>query len=364
MNTEIEFLRQLETDLDDATSREIARLERAALEGAIRRNTGRAWVRVAGVAAAFLVVAGAIGFLVGGGDMTTSGSSERFDEVGKAVAGGAGGVDAGGPAPAPAASAPPGDITNYPGFIENESVGDSGEQSLGERPVPSEHQRDLSKIVRDGRIGIVVPDDRFGDAVGDLTFIAERHGGFILSSSTNNDRSGTFVLRIPAKRFDRALGDIRDLATHVRFQEIRGDDVTAEFIDFQARLRILQERRALLSRLSEDATTADEILRFASQIDDVHLRIEQIQGQIRFINDQAAESTLRVSIQERNAPEAVAQNEVDNPDLGSSIDLAVQGFLRIVGAVIVGLGYLIPLTVLGALVWMAVWLMRRRRATT
>ena len=33
---------------------------------------------------------------------------------------------------------------------------------------------------------------------------------------------------------------------------------------------------------------------------------------------------------------------------GSSFDLAVQGFLRIVGAVIVGLGYLIPLTVLGA----------------
>jgi hypothetical protein len=69
-----------------------------------------------------------------------------------------------------------------------------------------------------------------------------------------------------------------------------------------------------------------------------------------------------VSIQERNAPEAVAQNEVDNPDLGSSFDLAVQGFLRIVGAVIVGLGYLIPLTVLGTLVWMTVWLLRRRRA--
>jgi hypothetical protein len=71
-----------------------------------------------------------------------------------------------------------------------------------------------------------------------------------------------------------------------------------------------------------------------------------------------------VSIQERNAPEATPEEAVDNPDLGSSFDLAVQGFLRIVGAVIVGLGYLIPLTVLGALVWMAVWLLRRRRAVS
>ena len=61
--------------------------------------------------------------------------------------------------------------------------------------------------------------------------------------------------------------------------------------------------------------------------------------------------------------EHITETDVDNPDLGSSFDLAVQGFLRIVGAVIIGLGYLIPITVLGALVWLAVWLFRRRRAT-
>ncbi|MDQ4109446.1 MAG: DUF4349 domain-containing protein [Actinomycetota bacterium] len=344
MNTDIEYLQQLESDLKDASARETTRLERATLQGAIRRNAGRTWIRVAGVAAAFLVVAGAIGFVVRGSDGMLSASMD----------GPSGGARS---ATQPQASRAPTaaggiDYHDTPVFVEHAPPGTIRGQ-----------QQDLSKIVRDGRMDIVVPDNKFDDTVGDLTFIAERHGGFIFSSSTNNDRSGTFVLRIPAKRFDRALGDIRDLATHVRFQEIRSEDVTAEFIDQHARLRILQGRKTLLSNLSQQANTTEEILRLGSQLDDVQLRIEQIQGQIRFINDQAAESTLRVSIQERNAPDAIAQKEIDNPDLGSSFHLAVQGFLRIVGAVIVGLGYLIPLTVIAAVVWMAVWAVRRRRPT-
>lgn len=351
MKTDFEFLRQLETDLGDAAVREASRARDAATP-ATRRRAGQTWMKVAGVAAAFLVVAGAIGF-IGAGE-----SSKKFDQVGKAVAGGGGDGDAAPAAPLPSPTS--GEEEAAPGgtgFLD-EDPAERSLDSLGGR-----QQQDLSKIVRDGRIGIVVPDGRFDEAVGDLTFISEQHGGFILSSATQNERSGTFVLRIPAGRFDRALADVRALGSRVKFQEIRGDDVTAEFIDFQARLRILKAERALLFDLFQQADTTEEILRMAGRLDDVRLRIEQIQGQLRFIDDQVAESTLRVSIQERNAPEASPQEEVDNPDLGSSFDLAVQGFLRIVGAVIVGLGYLIPLTVFGALVWVAVWFVRRRRAS-
>ena len=364
MNTQIEYLKQVETDLKDAAARETARMERATLQGAIRKNTGRGWTKVVGVAAAFLVVAGAIGFLSQGG-LSSSGADAGGPTAlqgGEAVEG-SGSEDS---VPAPHEVAPSGEKSA--GFEPAGAPG-TGERSLGNldeggvsRQAAGRQQQDLSKIIRDGRIGIVVPDKKFSDAVGDLTFIAEKYGGFVISSSTNNDRSGTFVLRIPAKRFDRAVGEIRDLATHVRFQEIRGDDVTAEFIDQQARLRILLARKALLFDLFQQANTTEEILRMSGQLDDVQLRIEQIQGQLRFINDQVAESTLRVSIQEQNAPKAATQTDVDNPDLGSSVDLGVQGFLRIVGAVIVGLGYLIPLTLLGALVWFVVWFVRRRRA--
>ena len=362
MNTQIKFLEQLETDLQDVAVREMARMERATLQGSIRKNTGRGWTKVVGVAAAFLVVAGAIGFLAQGGgllaDSAGSGSAPDSGEARRSVGRDEGTNEVGGaPAAMPSATAAPSGGADDV-FDHAPDVSDSANH----RTAAGGPQQDLSKIIRDGRISIVVPDKKFGDAVGDVTFIAEKYGGFVISSSTNNDRSGTFVLRIPAERFDRAVSDIRALATHVRFQEITGDDVTAEFIDQQARLRILRARKALLFGLFQKATTTEEILRMSSQLEDVQLRIEQIQGQINFINDQVAESTLRVSIQEQNAPKAATTSEVNNPDLGSSVDLAVQGFLRIVGAVIVGLGYLIPLTLLGAIVWLVVWTIRRSRA--
>jgi Domain of unknown function (DUF4349) len=379
MNTEIEILKSLEGDLEDVASRERIRLQRTTLQGSIRRNTGRSWMKVAGVAAAFLVVAGSIGFVAGGGNIfpvmggaDSGGASgdgagkytdpQRAvgrDGVDDAVQGSGGFID--GPAEEPAASPiPPGEseeALGSGGFLDEHTLGE-GDSAGGQ----SQQQQDLSKIVRDGRIGIVVDDGEFGASVGELTFIAERHGGFVLSSSTSNERSGTFVLRIPERQFDQARNDIRGLAARVRFEEVRGDDVTAEFVDFQARLRILQTRRELLFDLFQQADTTDEILRMSSQLDDVTLRIEEIQGQLRFLRDQVAESTLRVSIQERNAPAVTGEPDVDNPNLGSSFDLGVQGFLRIVGAVIVGLGYLIPITALAAAVWMGVWFVRRRRA--
>jgi hypothetical protein len=350
MKTDIEFLKQLETDLEDAATREVTRLERAKMRGAIRRRPGQTWAKVAGIAAVVVVVAGTIGFVATGTLPMALRSSDKFAEVGDAVGDG-GGVAPAGPAPSPA----PVDDEEGLGSGENvEHEGRTGGQ-LG----------DLSKIVRDGRIGIVVDDGGFDNAVGDLTFIAEERGGFILSSASQNERSGTFVLRIPASQFDRAIADVRDLAfrDRIRFQQIKGDDVTAEYIDYQARLRILRQRKALLTELSEQADTSEEILRFANQIDDIQLQIERIEGQLRFLDDQVAESTLRVSIQERSAPAAIVPPDViENPSLGSAFELALQGTLRIVTAVVVGLGYLVPLIALGALVWFAVVMVRRRRA--
>ena len=97
----------------------------------------------------------------------------------------------------------------------------------------------------------------------------------------------------------------------------------------------------------------------------MQLDIEKIQGELNFIRDQVAEATIKVSLHEQDAPEAEAgAGDVDKPSLGTSLELAAQGFLRVIGAIVVGLGYLIPVAAVALIGWLVVTQMRRRGRET
>jgi hypothetical protein len=223
-----------------------------------------------------------------------------------------------------------------------------------------QQQGDLSKIVRDGRIAIVVPDGDFDTSLTTVSRIATSLGGFVLTSTTRDQSTGTFTLRIPAKKFDVAMERLRGIG-EVNAEAVTGQDVTAEFIDQTARLQILLDRRDLLQSLQNDATTSQEILRLAGLIEQTQLEIEKTQGQLRYLKDQVAEATIRIELREQHAPEQEQEPSTDSPSLSRAIRLGWQGFLRVIGAVIVGLGYLVPIAAIGLAIWGIVTLVRRRR---
>ena len=143
--------------------------------------------------------------------------------------------------------------------------------------------------------------------------------------------------------------------------DVTGQDVTAEFIDQTARLQILLDRRDLLQSLQNEATTSSEILRLAGLIEQTQLEIEKTQGQLRYLKNQVAEATIKVDLRERHAPDDTPAPTTDNPSLADAIRLGWEGFLRVIGAVIVGLGYLVPIALIGLAIWGVVTLVRRRR---
>ena len=373
MNTDIRYLQQLETDFEHVAAQERRRVarDRSGRGGRgsrpPRRPTrDRRWPSIAAAVVTLLIVAGSIGFLSQQVDTSSddSGGSAAMPSV----------------AEAPDDRAVPGLMQPNPNRSERlalDPITDSAadaqggadfeQAATGDTKAPAgigttpQTQGDLSKIIRDGRIEVVVPTGEFAKNVTAVTRIAGTNGGFVLTSSTQNGQAGQFTLRIQAKRFDRAMDQLRGLGT-VKADAVTGDDVTAEFVDLQARLGILTDRRDLLRDLQSKATSSSEILRFATLIDQVQLEIENIQGQLNFIHDQVAEGTIKVSLRELGAPEAEEQQptDVDKPSLGTAFNLALQGFLRVLGAVVVGLGYLIPIGVIALIAWFMVRLVRRR----
>ena len=395
MNTEIRSLQLLDDDLQAVASRERDRL--ASLEHSLDAGAGgprrlprrgrsggnRNWGGMAAALVVVLVLAGGIGVLSQGASDDSGSSADSavpgsLEEVGDGVSGEGG---SGGEAPAPTTA--PGLQTDrdraafeangsdqaldaqYSAVGQAGTAGGSGggRTSQGIGAVPAD-QGDLTKIIRDGRIGIVIADGSFSKGVAGVTQIARRNGGFVLESSSRDERSGTLTLRVPAKRFDDTMLALRALSGQldgeVEFQDITGQDVTAEFIDLGARLEILQDRRELLRDIQADATSSSEILRLAALIDDVTLQIENIQGRLNFLKDQVAEATIKVEVRERDVEREEPGPDPENPSLGDSVQLGVQGFLRIVGAIVIGLGYLIPLAVVALIVWGVIMLVRRR----
>jgi hypothetical protein len=361
MNTEIEFLSILEADLDEAARRTKAReTGRSRSMAPPRRKLGSSWVSAAALIVAFLVIAGGIGFLAQGG---MGGSKDATSAAGGPV--GPRSFASGTPGPLPR-SAPiygplPPALHGNAAKRTDLSGGSGGGSYTGLVDPQAVTGTDLSKIVRDGSISLEIPDKTFGQSEIAVTKVARDAHGFVLSSSTQSERSGTFTLRVPARHFDAAMAALRPIGT-VESSQQTGKDVTAQYVDLTARLRILSGRRAVILKLMSRATSIGETLDLQNQFDNVQLQIEQIQGNLNVLRNQVAESMITVDLHEKDSPKPASA--VTAPSLAKSLHLAWQGFLRVIGGVVVGLGYMLPVAVVGLAIWFATRAMRRRRATS
>lgn len=346
MQTDIHFLRELEEDLLEAAWREsvgrepvAGRPRRARRRGSPRRRLALA---SAGTVLA-LVAAGAIGFFATRDGSLLPGGAP--DEQRRAVSDplGVGEAPADAPAPAPA--------TGYADLVVDEGL--TVDPSLTGTTLPG----DLARVIKTAQVSVVVGRDTFADVFELASEVAARYGGFVQSSSTEGGRSGRLVMRVEAASFDAALRDLRDLG-RVESEAIDGEDVTAQYVDLRGRLRILEARGVVLLRLMDQATTIESTLRVQNALEDVQFHIEEIRGRLRLLNNQTDKATIQLNLRETGV--SLAAEKVGKPSLGSAWDHSIAGFFRVVFAVVVGLGYLVPASVLGAIVWLVVRRARRR----
>jgi hypothetical protein len=160
-------------------------------------------------------------------------------------------------------------------------------------------------IIRTADVTIVVKDTQA--QMDALMKLAEEFGGFVVSSSTSRVRDnalqGYITLRVDAARFDEAMNRIRALAVEVRSENVRGEDVTAEYVDLDARLKNLEATEAQLQKILEQATTTEDVLAVYRELTQIRGQIEQIKGRMKYLSQSAALATISVTL----IPDALAQ---------------------------------------------------------
>lgn len=219
-------------------------------------------------------------------------------------------------------------------------------------------------IIRTAEMSIVVTNTQ--EQLNAISALAGQYGGFVVQSSTydaGNALQGNITIRVDAKNFDAALGDIRRLAVDVRNESIRGEDVTAEFVDLDAQLKNLEAAEAQLTKIMENATETEDVLNVFQQLTQIRGQIDQIKGRMKFLSQSAALSTINVNL----IPDALTQPvEVGGWRIEGVVKSAVEALIGTLQA-LASIAVWLVIVVLPALVVMAlpvllvVWLIRRAR---
>jgi hypothetical protein len=213
-----------------------------------------------------------------------------------------------------------------------------------------------AKIIKTASISLEIKDQTFEQRSQDVVLVASRHGGFVTSSRTSGEKrlSGTMVIRVPASQFEVALGELKALGK-VTGEQIAGEDVTAQFVDLEARLRNWEAQEAVLLKLMAKSTSIEDSLRVQQSLQDVQLAIEEIKGQLRLITDQTDMSTINLSMTERATVVAPDQANAFVRAWRRGLDATVAVFT----AILIGVGFLAPLFLIALAAGLG-WLIFRR----
>jgi hypothetical protein len=214
------------------------------------------------------------------------------------------------------------------------------------------------RIVKNAVITEQVKD--LDSAIDGLIALAGEMGGYVSGTpqpDTDASRSGTVSFVVPSDRFEEAVGRARGLGK-VEHIDISGQDVSTQYVDLQARLKNAQAQLAFYNSLLQKATTIPDMIAIENQIGPITQNIEQLEGQIAYLDKATAYSTVSMRLHEAAAAPAPA----DSWGFKTAVLDSLHGFVNTVNWIVVGLGSALPVLLIFGLLGFGFWRWTRRPA--
>jgi hypothetical protein len=217
-------------------------------------------------------------------------------------------------------------------------------------------------IIRNGDITVSVDDTLASrKAIEDLVAQMAGEGAFVISvnergSSSDTDPYIEMSIRVPAARFDEVMSQIAGMASKdtTPTQSQSAEDVTRQYVDLDAQLESLEAARLRLQEIMSEAQSAEELLAAEQMLTEREAQIASIKGQMQFLSQSAALSSIRISLQPyilsqpidniwrpaetvRRAWEALLGSLRGFGDFAIILGIAVLPWLVVIGLVIFGI---------------------------
>ena len=177
----------------------------------------------------------------------------------------------------------------------NTSSNKSSDDKLPTQPIDR-------KVVRNADLDLESNNPE--EAQQKVTAIAESNSGFVVESNqsssdiqTSSHNIITMTFRVPTERFEQALEETRKVADRVVTENVKGQDVTEEFIDIEASLKAKKALESQFIDIMRRATSIQEALNVQGQLANVRADIDKIEGRRRFLENQSSLSTIKIRVQ-------------------------------------------------------------------
>jgi hypothetical protein len=172
--------------------------------------------------------------------------------------------------------------------------------SLAKAPNSTQLDSTSRKLTKEATISFETKD--FKNACSEIRNLITKHQGLINKESNyvqeNNDLVAHFDARIPAKSFNQFLQEMESVNGKIVDKQIDIEDITANYLDVEARLKSKKELEARYIQILAKATKVTEMLEIEKQLNDQQTEIESIEGRFKFMQHEVANNLVHITITE------------------------------------------------------------------
>jgi hypothetical protein len=224
----------------------------------------------------------------------------------------------------------------------------SGASSTPALAAPSAPHR---YVERSAQITLATTPREIDGAAAKVIAVADDLGGYVASSQITSGEGGTFELRVPERRLQRALERLSAIGK-VRNRTQAAQDITGSVVSARSRLKDARtERESLLKQLAK-ATTTNETTSIRARLRIVSRQIAAAKDELKSAKRRASTSSVSVTLEaDKDAGGAAADDGDWTPgdalkDAGRVLEVTAS-VLLVAGAVA------LPLGLVALLIWLA-----------
>lgn len=169
----------------------------------------------------------------------------------------------------------------------------------------------VSKIVKNGNLALLVKNvDDAALSISQLRVaLMGQPGNENFAQYGSSGRRGDITIWVPSERFDEAMSAIKKLSLRVDSENVSVQDVSAQYVDLESRLKNLKAAEAQYQDIMKRSGKISEVLEVTRALNQTRAEIEQTQGQMDYLSRQVALSSIHISLTQEAVPGSVVSNE-------------------------------------------------------